>query len=49
MIDESDWSRRDLGVDTTSGTKLHQTLPWGRGWLARLYCPLVRGLHFWDL
>ena len=29
MIDESDWSQQDLGMDTTSGTQLHQTLPWG--------------------
>ena len=34
MIDKSDC--HDFGVDTTSGTKVHQTLPWGRGWLARL-------------
>ena len=36
MINESDWSRQNLGVDTTSGTQLHQTLLWGRGWLVRL-------------
>ena len=36
MTDESDQSRQDLGVDTTSGTQVYQTLPWGRGWHARL-------------
>ena len=36
MIDESDWPRQDLRVYTTSGMQLHQTIPWARGWLARL-------------
>lgn len=35
MIDESDWSCQDVGVDTTSGTQLYQTIPWMEEGLAR--------------
>lgn len=45
VIDESDWSCQDLGVDTTSGTQAHRNLLWGRDWVMRLPSP-ARGLSW---
>ena len=36
MIDESDWSCQDLGVDTTSEYAIAPDLLCGGGWLTRL-------------